>query len=102
MIFLKLQATAKQIISDLVFYMFLKCSLMQVEQFWHRTKKTKVRRGGKKLDYNVELVIGDLQLAYVNRFLWDITVSQQQERYNLVLIWVFSNLFWVVVPVVHG
>lgn len=48
---------------------------MQVEQFWHRTKKTKVRRGGKKLDYNVELVIGDLQLAYVNRFLWDITVS---------------------------
>nr|XP_034335213.1 vacuolar protein sorting-associated protein 13A isoform X3 [Crassostrea gigas] len=46
---------------------------MKVEQFWHRAKKTKVRRGGKKLDYNVELVIGDLQLAYVNRFLWDIT-----------------------------
>lgn len=76
---------------------------MQVEQFWHRTKKTKVRRGGKKLDYNVELVIGDLQLAYVNRFLWDITVSQQQECYiisgfNLF----FSNLFGGVVPIVHG
>lgn len=66
---------------------------MQVEQFWHRTKKTKVRRGGKKLDYNVELVIGDLQLAFVNRFLWDITVSQQQECYNLVLICFFQISF---------
>lgn len=69
---------------------------MQVEQFWHRTKKTKVRRGGKKLDYNVELVIGDLQLAYVNRFLWDITVRQQQEFISLnlfFLFWVLSQLF---------
>lgn len=48
---------------------------MQVEQFWYRIKKIKVRRGGKKLDYNVEFVIGDFQLVYVNRFLWDIIVS---------------------------
>lgn len=74
--------------------LYVKCSLIQAEQFWHSAKKTKVHRGDKKLDYNVELSIGDLQLAFVNRFLWDITVRQQQEYY----IWFkFVFFLWGVV-----
>ncbi|XP_056015608.1 intermembrane lipid transfer protein VPS13A-like isoform X3 [Ostrea edulis] len=47
---------------------------MKVVQFWHSSKKRgKGRAGDQGLDYKVHLKIGDLQLAYVNRFLWDIT-----------------------------
>ncbi|XP_061177627.1 intermembrane lipid transfer protein VPS13A-like [Saccostrea echinata] len=45
---------------------------MKVEQFWRSAKK-KRGHGDPGLDYNVQLRIGDLQVAYVNRFLWDIT-----------------------------
>lgn len=47
----------------------------KIEQFLHSAKKKKRRRGDQGLDYNIQLEIGDLQVAYVNRFLWDITVS---------------------------
>nr|XP_022286655.1 vacuolar protein sorting-associated protein 13A-like isoform X3 [Crassostrea virginica] len=46
---------------------------MKIEQFLHSAKKKKRRRGDQGLDYNIQLEIGDLQVAYVNRFLWDIT-----------------------------